>query len=377
MALGKHHLLTLNQLKQLLGNQSNKSLDFDSTAKNILGVIQKSIHFDSAWIIKVSPDSLNIQDIFLHHFSQKAFSKYLDDYYTKAPIPTLRQIKNEGFISKKGSELVEEELWISNPFYQEIIKPLGLNFFVSAACINTRQEYIGYIVLWRSTDRNDFSSQDCFFLEKASADTAELLNQAKKDEDKEIEKPEVLKLVNQRSNPGVIILGQGNRIIFINQEAKNILNIIKSGKAYLSNKNDDKFMQKLYNLKEKSLQKLSAEGQNLDPKDLCNVFNFRGTIYTCRGIPLDGNPLHEGSVMILIETVHEKSSSISLSHENSSGFTAREKAIADLIRQGMTSKEIASDLGIGIHTVKDHIKNIMGKLKTRTRSGIVSKLIFK
>jgi len=374
MALGKHHLLSLNQLKQISENPSCHGLDFESTAKIILSVIQKSINFDSTWIIKASPDSLNIQNIFLYQFSQKAFSKYLDEFYTKAPIPTLRQIKNERIISKKGSELIEDGLWAKSSFYQEIIEPLGLHFFVTSAFINELQEYIGYIVLWRSRDRSDFSSQDCFFLEKASTYIAKSLGQVEVIGIKEKEKPEVLRLVNQRSNPGVIILGKANGLIFINQEAKNILDIFKSGKAYLSNKDDENFLQNLYMLKEKSYENAPSGGPNFDFKDLCNVFTFRGTIYTCRAIPLEGNINHEGSVMLLIETIQEETSSFPLFNGSSLAFTAREKAIAGLINRGMTNKEIALDLGIGIHTVKDHIKNIMGKLGTRTRSGIVSKL---
>lgn len=374
MGLGKHHLLTLNQIKKLLDNCTNDNCDFESTSENILGVIQKSVNFDSAWIIRVSPESLNIQNIFLHQFSQDAFSRYLDDYYSRAPIPTLPQIKNEKFIAKKGSELIEEGLWATSAIYQEVILPLGLHFFVLSAFINANQEYIGYMVLWRKRDKNDFSSQDCFFLEKASAHIADILNQIKVDTNNGVGKSEVIHLVNQRSEPGVMILDQRNEMIFMNQEAKNILNIFKSGRAHLTNKDDEVFLQKLYSLKDNFFQFTQSSAKKFDLKDLYSVFIFRGTTYTCRAIPLEGNPLHERSVMILIETIKEDSHSLPLFNGNISEFTAREKAIAGLISQGLTNKEISADLGIGIHTVKDHVKNIMGKLGIRTRSGIVSKL---
>jgi DNA-binding CsgD family transcriptional regulator len=361
MALGKHHLLTLNQLNRLAEEGANGDLNFESISRKVVGIIQKAVHFDSAWFLKVDPLSFNIQEIYLYRFNQRAFSKYLDDFYVKAPIPTLRQIKNEGFISKKGSDLIEYELWLENPFYSEIIKPLGLQSFLSAACINLQHEYVGYMVFWRGSERNDFSSQDCFFFEKASSSVAQLFSRVRRI-NQEVDKPEILKLVNRRSNPGVIILGQGNAILFINQEARNILTIIQSGKAHFSNNEDEKFMQKLFLLKEK---------RKFD------LFTFRGTTYSCRPIPLEGNPAEEGSVMLLIETVQEEPIPRVTANEAVPEFTARERAVAGLISRGMTNKEISTELGIGIHTVKDHIKNIMDKLGTHTRSGIVSRLLIK
>jgi len=308
--------------------------------------------------MKVDPQSFNIEEIYLHRFNQKSFSRYLDEFYTKAPIPTLRQIKNEGFISKKGNDLIEEELWIKNPFFQEIIKPLGLQTFLTSACINSQQEYLGHLVFWRSSERNDFSSQDCFFFEKASSCIASLLNHLNQDH-QNVENPEILKMINKRSRPGVIILTKENEVVFINQEARSLLDIMKSGKAHLSRKEDENFMEKLYLLKE---------------KDHFDLFTFRGTTFACRAIPLQGTLLHDGTVMLLIEMIQQESADSPYLNSKSSEFTAREKAVATLITLGKTNKEIAMELGIGIYTVKDHIQNIMKKLETHTRSGVVSKL---
>jgi DNA-binding CsgD family transcriptional regulator len=333
--------------------------NFETLARNIIKNIQKAVHFDSAWFIKVDPASFNIENIYLHNFNQREFSRYLDEFYTKAPIPTLRQIKNEGFISKKGTDLIEHELWIKTALYQEIINPLGFLTFLSMACINSQHEYLGYFVFWRSTPRNDFSSQDCFFFEKASLPIAELLSHVRSGE-KESDKPETLKLIGKRSDPGVMILGRNNEMIFVNQEAKNILSIIRSGKSHLSRTEDEQFMKRFYKIKESGKLDLIA---------------IRGTTYSCRPIFLEGNFLNDNSLMILIEPIEEDFSISAHFKESSKTFTARERAVANLIRKGMTNKEISLDLGIGIHTVKDHVKNIMGKLGIRTRSGIVSKLV--
>lgn len=51
----------------------------------------------------------------------------------------------------------------------------------------------------------------------------------------------------------------------------------------------------------------------------------------------------------------------------SSSLTAREREIAALIEQGLSNKEIAERLQIGLATVKNHVHNILTKLNATRR----------
>jgi len=53
--------------------------------------------------------------------------------------------------------------------------------------------------------------------------------------------------------------------------------------------------------------------------------------------------------------------------EQSKPLSPREWEILELVAEGRTNKEIASDLVIALNTVKAHISNIMGKLGLRNR----------
>ena len=55
-------------------------------------------------------------------------------------------------------------------------------------------------------------------------------------------------------------------------------------------------------------------------------------------------------------------------------LTTREREVAVLIGQGLSNKEIASNLGIGPSTVKNHVHSILEKLSVRRRSAIVHQL---
>lgn len=376
MLLGKHQTLTLKQLQKWAAASIKGQDDFEVTVKELLEIIQRSMRFDAAWVLKFDTHSLNIVDIHLQNFSQRAFSLYLDFFYTKAPIPTIGQIRNEGFVSKRCSDLIEHDTWIDNLFFREVIHPLGLPFFLLGACIDSQRKYVGLIVLWRSQGRQDFSVRDCFFLEKASVHCATVLNQTQNLTEVR-ERPEIVRLVTQRSDPGVFVLGREDKILYMNQEAKHILTIVKSGKGKLSRTEEERFFARLQQLKAKILEGHFLFRHSPIPSPPCEVFTFRGTSFSCRGIPLESKGQKEGLAMILVETVRETGSSSPSLKEEVSGFTARERVIAKFIAQGHTNKEIASELEIGVHTVKDHIKNIMRKLKTSTRSGIVGKMMEK
>lgn len=58
-----------------------------------------------------------------------------------------------------------------------------------------------------------------------------------------------------------------------------------------------------------------------------------------------------------------------------SPLTSREREIADLLAEGLTNKEIAARLLLGLSTVKNHVHNVLGKLNARTRSEAVAVLV--
>jgi DNA-binding NarL/FixJ family response regulator len=51
----------------------------------------------------------------------------------------------------------------------------------------------------------------------------------------------------------------------------------------------------------------------------------------------------------------------------------RERAVLDLLAKGFLYKEIADHLGISVHTVNSHLRNIYEKLHVRSRSQAVAK----
>ena len=56
-------------------------------------------------------------------------------------------------------------------------------------------------------------------------------------------------------------------------------------------------------------------------------------------------------------------------------LTAREKRVFELLIDNMSTKGIASELGISEKTVRNHISNVMQKLGVNGRAGAVVELL--
>jgi DNA-binding NarL/FixJ family response regulator len=60
---------------------------------------------------------------------------------------------------------------------------------------------------------------------------------------------------------------------------------------------------------------------------------------------------------------------------SASPLTQREREILKLMVEGMTKKQIASQLILSYHTIDTHIKNIYAKLEVHTRGGAVARAL--
>jgi DNA-binding CsgD family transcriptional regulator len=81
-----------------------------------------------------------------------------------------------------------------------------------------------------------------------------------------------------------------------------------------------------------------------------------------------------GRFLILFETVPTASSVHDNHEETDWQFTARQRGIVNGLVLGLSNKEIAESLLISVHTVKEYIRQLMMKLHTTSRTGIVARV---
>jgi DNA-binding CsgD family transcriptional regulator len=81
-----------------------------------------------------------------------------------------------------------------------------------------------------------------------------------------------------------------------------------------------------------------------------------------------------GRFLILLETGLTESSVHETHGETHCQFTARQRGIVNGLVLGFTNKEIAESMTISVHTVKEYVRQLMMKLHTGSRTGIVARV---
>ncbi len=91
-----------------------------------------------------------------------------------------------------------------------------------------------------------------------------------------------------------------------------------------------------------------------------------------------GLPEQNGSksrVLIMIEEIGRRQEAMIDQAKEQFGLTTREITVIENLLKGWTNKEIANELKVTEQTIKEHIKHIMAKTKTTTRTGILVKVL--
>jgi DNA-binding CsgD family transcriptional regulator len=93
-----------------------------------------------------------------------------------------------------------------------------------------------------------------------------------------------------------------------------------------------------------------------------------------RGLALpDSGDAARCRVLIFLETL--KSGPAACAAENRFQLTEREQIVVGHLSEGLTNKEIASRMAISEYTVKEHVRHLMQKTVTTTRTGLLTKIL--
>jgi DNA-binding CsgD family transcriptional regulator len=96
-----------------------------------------------------------------------------------------------------------------------------------------------------------------------------------------------------------------------------------------------------------------------------------------RGFCIPDEPMATNSrVLVTIEKLHQRIACPDISVQDRYHLTQREQMVIIYLMLGFTNKEIANRLILSEYTVKEHLKRIMQKTKTTTRTGLLARMIF-
>ena len=179
-------------------------------------------------------------------------------------------------------------------------------------------------------------------------------------------------VLDSRSGPGIIV-AYPNRT-YINEKARDLL---KTLHAPTMTENRHRMLPTVITDLCKEIcrvMKDHSSAKDLEQQELRRVVGSPDAPLLLRALrlPIKGAK-DAGAVLIILERVRQKTSVSRLSDRY--GFTKRERTVVEDLMQGRTNKEIASDLGISLPSVKAHLKQIMRKTNTSTRTGVLAQIL--
>lgn len=180
---------------------------------------------------------------------------------------------------------------------------------------------------------------------------------------------------NRAIQTGILLLSSTLKVLYLNPEARAFLQeMIQRSRPAVD------LPPEIRSFCEGLLQMLPTSPGPSDWEVLCLsriiAFPTHSILLRGFGVPIP-SASGEGQLLLLIEPA-QRTDHVLNSEAGSSDqiqLTPRERSVTLYLLEGFTNKEIANKLSISEHTVKDHLKRLMKKTQTTTRTAVVSRLL--
>ncbi len=183
-------------------------------------------------------------------------------------------------------------------------------------------------------------------------------------------------LVEQRVSPGMLVLAPPMRLLHMNQHAWELLRRLSNGETGNGHAHQAK------GLLPESLHETCVEifvhlqdrshAKDWERFEIKRVIGSPQQPVLIRGFGVpDRSGRRHPRVILLLEAIGRRKEGLNEETRQRFQFTEREQAVVQCLAKGWTNKEIASALQLALPTVKEHIRHIMAKTNTTTRTGIL------
>ncbi len=398
--------MTPQQKKVILQfkNMDPSRVGLDTLLKTLFPLLQKEAPFRSGWFFPVDPVSLKTTLLTHQSWSGPSLPININQITLENTLlPSVEQLMQIKPPCIRGEDLWTPARLTRHPFYKTVLLPAKLYFSLMVLLLDKNKKCRGYLILWREKKGGPFTPSDITLMTSFSTVLGSLLQKLSIDIEKEkkptiprnipekllkpITRPsnmnedELHNLVRRRAQPGILILGKGGETLYLNYDAKSLLDrltAIPSTSRTPQKKDQGRPLpQIIYQLYDHFKKMVTANKRTLETSvpTVNRICIHEGAVYLFRALLLQRGTERQNSthIMILIERVSE-----GLRIEDVGDLTKltqREQIAVQLLSEGKTNKEIAVHMDIGEYTVKDHIKRIMKKLNVTTRAGIVAKIL--
>lgn len=187
-------------------------------------------------------------------------------------------------------------------------------------------------------------------------------------------------LVEARGTPGVLVVAPPMRVLYVTEAAWRLMGHLQEGEEASGRAAGGRAKgvvpSQILDLCRELFQSLKSGGHG---KDLEQPHVTRFVRASTGGILVRGFLIADGEhgtarVVVILEQIDPEKEVLTGPIETDVALTDREKSVVRCLAKGWTNKEIAAALHLALPTVKEHIRHIMEKTGTTTRTGVLAKL---
>jgi DNA-binding CsgD family transcriptional regulator len=178
----------------------------------------------------------------------------------------------------------------------------------------------------------------------------------------------IASFADQRAGHGILIITLSGRILWTDSRAADLCQQMR----IVTDEQEGTLPRAVIKIAEEIAELLDLRNH---PKDwetfkVKRVIKGReGRIFVAAiGLPAGVGHNTESTVLFTLEVISPRKS---VSRMEEFQLTSREMTVIGLLMKGLTNKEIAKAMNVTEQTAKEHIKHIMEKTRTNTRTGIV------
>ena len=187
-------------------------------------------------------------------------------------------------------------------------------------------------------------------------------------------------IADQRAGPGIVVLSTSMQLLHMNRQASDLSKLINEAEkvnntGMVASGVLPKALTELCGEIVKALH-IRTEAKDWEQFEVKTLAGDQNKPILLRGFGLpDQAGIQQSRIVVTMEEVGRRQRATTDQAKERFQLTDREQTVVEHLAKGWTNKEIANALGITEQTVKEHIKHIMRKTNSTTRTGILSQVL--
>jgi len=179
---------------------------------------------------------------------------------------------------------------------------------------------------------------------------------------------------------GVLLVSLTQDVLYLNPTAKRLIGDIASCSSAEGGEQDtgQRLPRKITDLCRILAAQLAQSAQHNDWEHvhLQQAITTPNQRILLRGYGLpDDTSASNRRLLFLLEVIPPGAAPVSLSSDTSLQLSGQQQAIVNGLMRGLSNKQLAEELHLSEHTVKEYLRAIMLKTQTTTRAGVIARLL--